>query len=102
MIVKEIRPGFEKEVELLLQKKELLETEKKEAISEALKKVDEQFAEREETIISILKLITVEVEVEDPVEEGQEPESTEETTPVEEVNPGHTGEAISPSSIRFN
>lgn len=103
MKVNEIRPGFEKEVELLLQKKEVLEQEKAKAKEEALKKIDEEFSEREETIISILKLVTIEVEVEDPVEET-ESESSSIETEAESLPESQTLTAspVSPSSAIFN
>ena len=106
MLVKEIKSGFEKEVELLLQKKEALEKEKEAAISEAVAKVEEEFSERENTIISILKLVTVEVEVPDTEEEAEEikANSTESEglteQPAEEVKPS-VSEALSPSQLKF-
>jgi methionine-rich copper-binding protein CopC len=109
MLLKEVKPGFEKEAELLLQKKEVLEKEKEKAIAEAIAKVELEFSEREKTIFSILELITEQVEVPDPEEEVKEEdtdeESSSETTvadlPVEEPTVT-VGEPISPSQIKFN
>ena len=101
MVVKEIRPGFEKEVELLIGKKEALEAEKAKAIEEAIQKVNSEFAEREDTIISILKLVTVEVEVDDPQEEVEEVGEGQDEVQPETVSPANAS-PISPSSIPFN
>ena len=100
MIVKEVRPGFEREVELLMEKKEALEAEKSIALEEAIKKVNDEFAERENTIISILKLVTVEVEVEDPAEEVKPGE--EEIEEVEEQVENHENQVVTPGRLSFS
>ena len=122
MKVKEVKIGFEKEAELLLKKKEDLENEKNLAIEEAIKKVNEEFAERGEIIVSILNLITVDIETPDvevaeeaelepevsaepaelPEEEPEvQTEVEPEATQPEEVKPAGTA-AVSPSLFKFN
>ena len=104
MIVKEIRPGFEKEVELLMEKKKSLEAEKSKAIEEAIQRVNSEFSERENTILSILKLVTVEVEIDDPAEEEAEVVEgvAEEVNSESEPEPQINASPLRPSSIPFN
>ena len=107
--VHEVKPGFEKEFDLLVEKKSKLEDEKNQAIEKAKEEVNLQFAEREKTINDLLSIITIEVD--EPDEE--EVESTDDIEvsvdeaveePIEEVkaeepisNPQVNAQAFSPN-----
>ena len=87
--VHEVKPGFEKEFDLLADKKAKLSDEKNLAIEKAIEGVNLQFAEREKTINDLLSLITVEVD--EPDEEVEHTDDIEPTVeevveePIEEV-----------------
>lgn len=84
----EVKPGFEKEFDLLVEKKNKLAEEKDKAVSAAIAKVNEEFIERENTIQSLLSLITTEVEVADEVEaEVVVEDEAEVEEKIEEVQP---------------
>lgn len=107
--VHEVKPGFEKEFDLLADKKAKLSDEKNLAIEKAIEEVNLQFAEREKTIDDLLSLITIEVDepdekevestddIEDSVEEAVE-EPIEEVKVEEPVsNPQVNAQAFSPN-----